>query len=508
MPDLGLIPAPSTVKPLGGTTVVHPEIPIAAPIQDAELKQVAQTWSARDSSRGQYRFVLPSGEHTRGGVVLNRSTTPLGDEGYRLAITADGIRVESASVAGIHLGLTSLTQLLEHAGALDNDGPWAIPRAIIEDQPRFRYRGMHLDVGRHFFDVSCVKKYIDLLQRYKFNTFHWHLTEDQGWRIEIKAYPKLTSVGAYRKEIGDKQPYGGFYTQAQIRDVVAYARARCITVIPEIEMPGHSLAALAAYPEFACVPGPFEVSTQWGIFEEIYCPSEETFHFLEQVLLEVLELFPSKYIHIGGDEAPKTQWEQSPKVAEVMRREGIEDPQKLQSYFIKRIEKFLMKHGRSIIGWDEILEGGLAPHATVMSWRGTEGGIRAARQNHDVVMTPHDQVYFDYYQGEPTLEPLANGTPTLLRKVYDFDPIPPDLEDYAQKHIIGAQGCVWTEYMKSWDHVEYMVLPRMCALSEAIWSEPQNRDWGSFQERLGAELRALRTLGYRHHEGTQGFTRV
>jgi hexosaminidase len=343
---------------------------------------------------------------------------------------------------------------------------------------------------------------------YKMNTFHWHLTEDQGWRIEIKRYPRLTAVGAWRKEtilqknfdpyVGDGVPYGGFYTQDQVRDIVAYAKQRYVTIVPEIEMPGHSKAALAAYPELACTPGPFEVSTVWGVDPDIYCPSERTFQFLEDVLTEVMALFPGPYIHIGGDEAPKDRWRASALAQDVIKREHFKDEDELQSWFIRRIEAFLIAHGRRLIGWDEILEGGLAPEATVMSWRGMDGGIAAARQGHDVIMTPGSHVYFDHYQGDPTYEPLAIGGYTPLDRVYGFEPVPDSLTPTEATHVLGAQGNVWTEYIETPDYVEYMVLPRMLALAEVVWSPKTRRDWNDFVTRLPAQLRRLDALGVRY----------
>jgi hexosaminidase len=298
--------------------------------------------------------------------------------------------------------------------------------------------------------------------------------------------------------IGDGIPYGGFYTQDEVREVVAYAAERFITVIPEIELPGHSTAALAAYPELACTPGPFEVVTRWGVFEDIFCPKEETFAFLENVLTEVMALFPSEYIHIGGDEAPKARWEASPIAQEVIRREGLRDEAELQSWFIRRIERFLRANGRKLIGWDEILEGGLPPAATVMSWRGMAGGIEAAKEGHDVIMTPTSHVYLDYYQGPPESEPFAIGGNTPLARVYEFEPVPPELTPAEARHIIGAQGNVWTEYMKTSDHVEYMVFPRMIALSEVVWSPRERRNWDSFLARLPAQLNRLDVMGVRY----------
>ncbi len=349
-----------------------------------------------------------------------------------------------------------------------------------------------------------MKKYIDLMSRFKLNTFHWHLTEDQGWRIEIKAYPKLTQIGAWRKEtmvaknfnpyIGDGIPHGGFYTQDEIREVVAYAAERHITVVPEIEMPGHALAALAAYPELACTPGPFEVATTWGVFEDVFCPTETTFEFLEKVLDEVLELFPSKYIHIGGDEVPKRRWRESDEAQAIMRREGLKDEEELQSWFIRRIETFLNDRDRLLIGWDEILEGGLAPNAAVMSWRGEAGGIEAANDGHNVVMSPGFALYFDHYQAEPSKEPLAIGGFSPLDKVYAYEPVPAELDPSRTHHVMGAQANVWTEYMKTGEHVEYMVFPRLMALAERVWSPQQHRDFDAFLSRLKPQYRILDQL--------------
>jgi hexosaminidase len=375
----------------------------------------------------------------------------------------------------------------------------------IEDAPRFQYRGILLDIARWFYPPEFIKKVIDLLALYKLNALHLHLTDDQGWRLEIKKYPLLTQTGAWRKEtivgqqfdpyVGDGVPHGGFYTQEQIRDLVAYAAARHVTIIPEIEMPGHASAALAAYPDLSCTGGPFEVSTTWGMHQDIFCPSERTFGFLEDVLLEVMQLFPSKYIHIGGDEVPKDQWKASPIPQEVIRRERLADEEQLQSYFIRRIEAFLLAHGRRLIGWDEILEGGLAPEATVMSWRGVAGGIDAARQGHDVIMTPTDHAYFDYYQGDPAGEPLAIGGFVPLDSVYAFEPVPPGLTPKEAAHVLGGQGSLWTEYIPTPAQAEYMLLPRLLALSEALWSPRKARNWDRFLARLPMQFTRLDALG-------------
>ncbi|PKQ61818.1 hypothetical protein BZG02_14420 [Labilibaculum filiforme] len=409
-----------------------------------------------------------------------------GEEEYSMIIDQNGVLIEAVSASGFFYGIQSLLQLIPLEGAPE------VPFVKILDEPRYSYRGMHLDVCRHFFSVDFIKKYIDLMAMYKMNTFHWHLTEDQGWRIEIKKYPKLTEVGAWRTE-KDGSRYGGFYTQEQIKEVVAYATDRYITVIPEIELPGHSVAALAAYPELACNEGPFEVENEWGVFDDVYCAGKEsTFEFLQNVMLEVIELFPSKYIHIGGDECPKASWEKCPLCQKRMKEEGLKNEHELQSYFIQRMEKFLQTKDRRIIGWDEILEGGLAPEATVMSWRGIAGGIEAAKQHHDVIMTPGTHCYFDHYQDVNYIEPTAIGGFTSLQKVYEFEPTPVELNDEEAKYILGAQANVWTEYMHTSDRVEYMVAPRICALAEVVWSRKQQRNWKDFQTRLNHHYSLLK----------------
>jgi hexosaminidase len=363
---------------------------------------------------------------------------------------------------------------------------------------------MHLDACRHFWSVEFTKKYIDLLARYKMNSFHWHLTEDQGWRIEIKKHPKLTAVGAWRKgsQVGpyarlqyDNMPYGGFYTQEQIREVVAYAKARHINVVPEIEMPGHAMAALASYPQLGCTGGPYEVQKGWGVFDDVFCAGNDSvFALLEDVLTEVMALFPSEYIHIGGDECPKERWKTCAKCQARMKAEGLKDEHELQSYFIQRIERFVNSKGRKVIAWDEILEGGLAPNAAVMSWRGTEGGIAAARSGHYAVMSPGSHCYFDHYQGDPANEPLAFGGYTTVQKVYSYEPIPAELKPEEHKYILGAQGNVWTEYILTPEHVEYMAVPRMLALAEVLWTTKEKRNEADFIRRLEADFPRLEAM--------------
>ena len=436
-------------------------------------------------------------------LILDQSIE--NNEGYQLSIRYDEITITGKTAKGVFYGIQTLRQLMP--ATIDDQNASSttitIPAVDIVDAPRFSYRGMHLDVGRHFFPVDFIKTYIDMIAMHKMNTFHWHLTEDQGWRIEIKKYPKLTEIGAWRKEtlIGhmsgkkedltyDGKRYGGFYTQEQIKDIVAYAEKRHITIIPEIDLPGHSLAALAAYPEFGNFGDQYEVGTYWGIYPQIYAPTEETFTFIEDILSEVAELFPSEYIHIGGDEALKDEWEKSEYAQELIKKEGLVDENGLQSYFIKRISKFLKSKNKKIIGWDEIIEGGLAPDATIMHWRDWKGSkeiIEAAEEGHNIIMTPTSYCYFDYYQVPKRQQKnvdLCIGGYLTAEKVYDFEPMPEKISENAKKHIIGGQGNVWTEYIKTPERVEYMALPRMTALSEVLWSEKENKDWKDFKKRL------------------------
>ena len=434
-------------------------------------------------------------------LVADKPT--LGEEGHELSVRTDQILITAYTPAGLFYGCQTLLQLFP-AGIEKNEPvqelSLTVPLVEIEDRPRFSWRGMHLDVGRHFMPKEFIKSYIDLMARYKLNTFHWHLTEDQGWRIEIDAYPKLSEISAWRLENG--QRYGGYYTKAEVREIVEYAKERFVTIVPEIEIPGHCVSALAAYPELSCTGGPFEVPTIWGIFDDVYCAgNEQTFEFLEHVLAEVMELFPGKYLHIGGDECPKTRWKECPKCQERIKTEGLHDEDELQSYVIRRIEKFLLAYNRQLIGWDEILEGGLAPNAAVMSWRGTEGGIKAAQLGHDVVMTPQSHCYFDHYQSEDReQEPKAIGGHLPLEKVYSLEPIPAELSPEQAHHILGAQGSLWTEYIPGPEQVEYMLLPRMCALAEAVWSAKELREWDDFLTRFSSHYARFDTLGvnYRH----------
>lgn len=374
----------------------------------------------------------------------------------------------------------------------------------IHDFPSFSWRGMHLDVSRHFFDKEFVKKYIDILALHKMNVFHWHLTDDQGWRIEIKKYPKLTEIGSIRKEtmvaknfnpyVGDGQQVQGYYTQEDIKEVVAYAQKRHIIIVPEIEMPGHSVAALSAYPEYGCRKEKVDALTIWGVSDDVFCPNQQTIRFLEDILDEVMNLFPSKYIHIGGDEVPKANWKKCSQCQQTIKNKHLKDEHELQSYFIKQIDAYVNSKGRSIIGWDEILEGGLAENAAVMSWRGEDGGIAAAKQKHNVVMTPGSHCYFDHYQGSKNMEPLAIGGYTPIEKVYSYWPIPATLSTEQHKYILGAQANLWTEYIATTSHVEYMALPRLCALAEVLWTGKNKPGYNNFSLRLRQHFNLLDKL--------------
>jgi hexosaminidase len=455
--------------------------------------------------------VRASGPAPARSISLRRDRTleRLGEEGYLLEVRPTGIQARAFAAAGLFYAVQTIRQLLPpeifREAAVDN-ADWSLPALAIEDYPRFRWRGGHLDVGRHFMPKEFVKKYIDLLALHKLNTFHWHLTEDQGWRLEIKQYPKLTEVGAWRKEtlIGrargakatfDGKRHGGFYTQDDAREIVAYARARYITVVPEIEMPGHASAAIAAYPELGVTGQPVEVATTWGIFADILNAEPSTITFMQNVLTEVLSIFPSRYIHIGGDEAEKTKWKASERIQSRIKELGLKDEHELQSWFVRQMDTFLVSKKRRLVGWDEILEGGLAENAVVMSWRGTKGGIAAARAGHDVIMAPTSHTYLDYYQSkDEAKEPLAIGGFVPLETVYGFEPIPADLEPQFAKHVLGAQGQLWTEYMPNPKHVEYMAFPRMSALAEVVWTPKERKDFANFRERLQAHLARLRVL--------------
>ncbi len=441
-------------------------------------------------------------------ITLALDTSISHPEGYKINIEKYKITITGKTEAGVFYGIQTFCKSIP----ISNETV-QLPPVQITDAPRFNYRGMHLDVARHFFSVDFVKKYIDLLALHHVNTFHWHLTEDQGWRIEIKKYPLLTKIGSKRNQtvvgrsnsgVYDSIPYGGFYTQQQIKEVVKYAAERYITIIPEIDMPGHTLAALTSYPELGCTGGPYKVAEKWGIFDDVLCAgNEKTFEFVENVLSEVIKLFPSKYIHIGGDECLKNKWKACPKCQERIKTEGLNTDSlhlpehKLQSYFITRVEKFVNSMDRHIIGWDEILEGGLAPNATVMSWRGIKGGIQAAKSGHKVIMTPNSQLYFDHYQvKDRTNEPLAIGGNSSVENVYNYEPIPAELNETEAKYVMGTQANLWTEYIATEKQAEYMLLPRLAALSEVQWTKAEQKNYADFLVRLPNLTETYEKRGY------------
>ena len=463
---------------------------------DAEMERNAQFLAEYIKEKTGLELAITDSK-TENAINLNTNKSDENAEAYSVAITAEGIEVAGASPAGVFYGIQTLRKSLP----ITDGEKVVMPAVTINDYPRFSYRGAHLDVSRHFFTTDSIKRFIDMLALHNLNRFHWHLTDDQGWRIEIKKYPKLTTIAAERDEtvIGRNTPeYDGkhygpfFYTQDECRDIVEYAAERHITVIPEIDLPGHMQAALAAYPEYGCTGGPYEVWKMWGVSDNVLCAGNDaTLSFIEDVLSEVIEVFPSEYIHIGGDECPKTQWEKCPKCQARIKALGIKGDDKhsaemyLQSFVINHAEKFLNSKGRQIIGWDEILEGGLAPNATVHSWRGVEGGIEAAKQGHDCIMSPTTFMYFDYYQTKYTdNEPLAIGGYVPVEKVYSFEPVNDTLPAEVQKHIIGVQANLWSEYVPTYSHVEYMELPRMAALCEVQWCKPENKDYNDFKQRL------------------------
>jgi hexosaminidase len=514
---LAIIPAPVSIQGLKGDFVISEKTRIILAPADDETKLAADFLA--NLVRNSTGISLPVEEGkkpAKGSMFMTLDTAIENNEGYELTVTHKKVIVKGGSAAGLFYAVQTMRQIMPaklESPSIVEGLVLTIPACEIKDEPRFGYRGMHLDVGRHMFPIAYIKRYIDMIALHKMNRFHWHLTEDQGWRIEISKYPNLTTTGAYRKEtlVGhggrkpfefDGKPYGGFYTKDEVKEIVEYARSKFITVIPEIEMPGHTMAALASYPELGCTGGPYEVQTRWGVFDDVYCAGkEETFSFLEDVLTEVMELFPSEYIHIGGDECPKTHWKKCPLCQKRMKEEGLKDEHELQSYFIQRIEKFVLSKGRKIIGWDEILEGGLAPEATVMSWRGTTGGIEAARQKHDVIMTPSTYVYLDYYQCEPQGEPMAIGGYLPLEKVYSYNPMPEELTPEEQKYILGVQGNLWSEYLKTPDYMEYMAYPRMFAVAETGWTPNRLKDFEDFLTRIEVLKKRYDTIGINYFKG-------
>ncbi|MCB0775846.1 MAG: family 20 glycosylhydrolase [Chitinophagaceae bacterium] len=511
--QVNIIPQPVSFHLNNGSFIIDNKTSLKFNASGKGLKEAARFFAGYIESVSGINLFENAG--TSKVIELKLEKVPgIGDEGYLLIVTPVSIIISANSTAGIIYGMQSLFQTLP---AVRTNAALTVPCLEIRDYPRFKWRGMHLDVSRHFFSPELVKEYIDLMAAYKFNTFHWHLTDDQGWRIEIKKYPKLAQVGGWRVDHtdlvwgqrpqavdGEAPTYGGYYTQQQIKEIVAYAALRNVTIVPELDVPGHSAAAIAAYPFLSCTQQP-QLPLTGGNYTGMssnLCPgSDSVFLFLQDVYSEVINLFPAQYIHIGGDEVDKSPWKNCTKCQARIKAESLKDEDELQSYFIKRMEKLIVGKHRKMIGWDEILEGGLAPEATVMSWRGEAGGIAAAKMNHDVVMTPGNPVYFDHYQGDPATEPLAIGGFNSLKRVYEYEPIPKELDEQQTKFVLGAQANLWTEYITTAEQVEYMVLPRMLALAEVVWSPKEKRNWNGFNDRLQTHFRAFDQKGLHYSKG-------
>lgn len=514
---ISIIPEPVSVNEKQGSyTLTEGSSIQIAPVNNEEVSRIAgYLLSTIKASTG---FTLKtSTEPGKNNISLSLNTTPdaeLGNEGYTLTVTADNVSIAANAPAGLFYGVQSLLQLLpkeiESKTAVKNIS-WTIPAVEIKDYPRFGWRGLMFDVSRHFFTKAEVKQFIDDMAKYKFNLLHMHLTDDQGWRIEIKSYPKLTSVGAWNvKKTGtfnyfsdplpdEARDYGGFYTQEDLKEIVQYAKEQFINILPEVDVPGHSLAAIASYPELSCTPGAdkYKVNSGekfmvwppkghfYGLVDNTLCPAnEKVYEFLDKVFTEVAQIFPFEYIHMGGDETARNFWEKSPQIKALMQREKLKNLDEVQSYFVKRVEKIVNAKGKKLIGWDEILQGGLAPNAAVMSWRGIAGGIAAAKQNHEVVMSPSTHVYLDYMQGDPALEPPVYAS-LRLKKTYDFEPLP---EGVDPKYIKGGQGNLWTEQVYNMRHVQYMIWPRAFAVSEAVWTPKAKRNWDNFAGRVESQF--------------------
>ena len=518
--EYNIVPLPNQLVPKEGRFELSKKVKVVVPADAPAVKAIADSMITRIKlTSGISLKEVEQADKKNSIIFIIEEGLP--KEGYKLAVTPENITITASQPNGFFYGVQTLYQLLPPAvygNQKDKNAEWSVPAVEIEDSPRFSHRGLMLDVCRHFAPLDYIYKFIDVLAMNKMNTFHWHLTDDQGWRIEIKKFPKLTEIGSKRSktlvdyyyvnypQVFQEEEISGYYTQEQIKEVVAYAASKYINVVPEIEMPGHALAALAAYPELSCdSTQKYEVSPTWGVFEQVFCPSETTFKFLEGVLDEVIELFPSEYIHVGGDECPKTAWKNSAFCQQLIKELGLKEDvtpnkvdgkkhtkeEKLQSYFITRMEKYINSKGRNIIGWNEILEGGLAPNATVMSWTGIEGGINAAKSGHDAIMTPYAYMYLDQYQEEPAIAPTTIGGYTTLKKTYSYNPVPEDADSLVKKHVIGLQGNIWREYMKNNDRVDYQAFPRAMAIAEIGWTENANKNWKSFTERMVTEFQRM-----------------
>jgi len=503
---VSVIPLPHHMELADGCFRIASGTPVFLDENSPEFQRIAGFLNERLSTAAGFTLQTEQADLRNPQLGIWFLNAGLPSEAYSLKVQPERIVIEYGDGAGAFYAIQTLLQLLPTEVFADHrvrGVRWEVPCCDIEDAPRFAYRGMHLDCCLHFFEMDFLKRYIDIMALHKVNRFHWHLTEDQGWRLEIKKYPLLTEKGQWRKEtvigslksgVYDGTPHGGYYSQDEVRELVQYAAERYVTIIPEIEMPGHALAAISCYPELSCgLEDHYETATRWGVFKQVFCPKDETFKFLEDVMDEVFELFPSTLVHIGGDECPKASWKQCPHCQALIRKLGLKDEFELQSWFITRMEKYINGKGHEIIGWDEILQGGLAPNAKVMSWLGEEGGIKAAQQHHEVVMAPYPKYYLDYWQADPDSEPLAMGGPTLLRTMYEYEPVPAVLTPEEARYIIGVEGCVWTEYMPTPARVEYMAWPRMCAIAESGWSRG-DKDYEAFTRRLEHHLQRLDNL--------------
>lgn len=506
--NIAIIPNPRSLDTGQGEFLLSSNTCIYVEPGKSASKKIAEMLAAQIMSQTGIKLLVKEKiiNKATNAIIISSVNAPdsLLSEGYQLSVNRRVITIKAKTPNGQFYGMQTLLQLFPVGDVITGKNTIPLPAVVIHDKPRFSWRGVMLDVGRYYYSIDFLKKFLDYMSMHKLNTFHWHLTEDHGWRIEIKKYPRLTQVGAWRSGTQfdrtqvNSIPHGGYYTQDQVKELVAYAADRYITIVPEIEMPGHSLAALVAYPELSCTGGPFQMPVKWNIQKDVFCAgNENTFEFLENVLTEVTALFPGKFIHIGGDECPKDRWKNCPKCQARIKALGLKDEFALQSYFIHRIEKFLLTKNKNIIGWDEILEGGLAPNASVMSWRGIKGGIEAAKQQHNVVMTPSDYYYLDYYQGEPYLEPIAigNGGMISLKKVYDYEPVSNELSSNEAKYIIGVQGNVWSEFIHSPEKVEYMLYPRAAALAETGWSIQSSKDWNDFTKRMDIQYLRYKRAG-------------
>ena len=512
--SVSIIPMPQKCIEKRGNFTVNDKTVITLSVDNEEMRNAVSFWNDLFDTAAGFSLEVSSTPRSSNVIRCRLNTALPNEESYKLTVSSSSIHIDAKTPKGIFYAFQTLRQLLPSAIESDKQVAekikWNIPCVVIEDSPAFSYRGVMLDVSRHFIPKEDVKRHIDLLAFHKLNILHWHLTDDQGWRIEIKKYPKLTTVGGYRKKtiVGymwdnptewNTKRYGGFYTQEDIKEVVAYAKKRFVEIIPEIEMPGHSVAALTAYPEYSCTGGPFEVEGRWGVFNDIYCTKESTFTFMQDILDEVVELFPSSYIHLGGDEAPRIRWKNCVHCQERMKQEHLTKEAELQTYFINRIENYLNTKGKKIIGWDEILEGGILQRATVMSWRGEKGGIEAAKQKHDVIMTPNTYLYFDYYQAKDIEnEPFGIGGYLPMERVYSYEPMPASLTPEEQKYIKGVQANLWTEYIATFPHAQYMVLPRWAALCEIQWSSPEKKNYANFLSRLPQLIKWYDAEGYNY----------